>query len=580
MATLRTTCRSWPACRPATRSSSRAARTRAASPSTAGTASRDCPSWCPDRAAAPPAVFTARPCCNTVSITDSSYLEIRNLELDGLGLDGVDAVKAEGPSGDANFAHHITIENLYIHGHDTGQQTVGISTKCPAWDWVIRRNVIASAGTGMYLGNSDGSAPFVNGLVEGNLVVDTIGYNVQIKHQNNRPALPGMPASGTTIVRHNVFSKANNASTGVDARPNLLVGHWPLSGPGQDDVYLIYGNFFWANPTGRGPVPGRRKRGALRQPLREQQRARGLDPAAERRATRGPRLQQHCRGHDHGHQGERRRGRSPAEGDRQRGLRGYADQRGGPGEQRRREPGERFDLPRGPRGQPGGDAEHPRPVSTARHPDRSRSRRVVLQHAPRLEPRLQWLAAERSLSRGLRRRRGEPRLAPEARKEAPRRHAGPLRGRRDGGPRDGARERGLHGHARTRGEPDRDRFLCHRQRVRDRGHSTTSRLQASLAFPAGVDLLAHRGHGQRGQPRARAHLRGEPERARGRDPGRRAGPGHDCRPGVLLGGALAGSRTPATRSGPSGARRWRADRAAASRSVGSAGCRSEPGPCR
>ena len=204
----------------------------------------------------PPAVFQARSCCNTVSITDSSYLEIRDLELDGMNLAGVDAVKAEGPSGDANFAHHITLLNLYIHRHDADQQTVGISTKCPAWDWVIRRNVIASAGTGIYLGNSDGSAPFVNGLLEGNLVVDTVGYNAQIKHQNNRPALPGMPASGTTIIRHNVFSKANNASTGPDARPNLLVGHWPLSGPGASDFYLIYGNFFWANPTGEALFQG------------------------------------------------------------------------------------------------------------------------------------------------------------------------------------------------------------------------------------------------------------------------------------------------------------------------------------
>jgi hypothetical protein len=202
------------------------------------------------------AVFQARPCCNTVSITDSSHLEIRNLELDGMNLAGVDAVKAEGPNGDANFAHHVTIENLYIHGHDADQQTVGISTKCPAWDWVIRRNVIASAGTGIYLGNSDGSAPFVNGLLEGNLVVDTIGYNAQIKHQNDRPALPGMPAAGVTIVRHNVFSKAQNASFGDEARPNLLVGHWPLTGPGSTDFYLVYGNFFWANPTGEALFQG------------------------------------------------------------------------------------------------------------------------------------------------------------------------------------------------------------------------------------------------------------------------------------------------------------------------------------
>src|SRR5688572_15686603 len=59
-----------------------------------------------------------------------------------------------------------------------------------------------------------------------------------------------MPPSGVTTIRHNVFSKANGASTGDDARPNLLVGHWPLSGNGANDVYQIYGNFFWANPTG------------------------------------------------------------------------------------------------------------------------------------------------------------------------------------------------------------------------------------------------------------------------------------------------------------------------------------------
>ncbi|MEM7019530.1 MAG: hypothetical protein AAF512_19615, partial [Pseudomonadota bacterium] len=72
----------------------------------------------------------------------------------------------------------------------------------------------------------------------------------QIKHQNMRPQLPGAPASGKTIVRHNVFSKANGASTGGNARPNLLVGHWPLNGDGSNDHYEIYGNFFYQNPTG------------------------------------------------------------------------------------------------------------------------------------------------------------------------------------------------------------------------------------------------------------------------------------------------------------------------------------------
>jgi hypothetical protein len=194
------------------------------------------------------AVFQADACIcvNTVSIRDASYIEIRNLELDGMGLAGVDAVKAEST---ASFAHHITLENLYIHGHDADQQTVGISTKTPTWDWVIRRNIIASAGTGMYLGDSNGGAPFVNGLIEGNLITDTIGYNLQIKHQIGRPNLAGMPTNGITIIRHNVFSKANNASTGGNARPNVLVGHWPLTGSGASDIYLIYGNFFYQNPT-------------------------------------------------------------------------------------------------------------------------------------------------------------------------------------------------------------------------------------------------------------------------------------------------------------------------------------------
>ncbi len=30
-------------------------------------------------------------------------------------------------------------------------------------------------------------------------------------------------------------------------RPNVLVGHFPLEGPGVDDDYAIYGNFFYQN---------------------------------------------------------------------------------------------------------------------------------------------------------------------------------------------------------------------------------------------------------------------------------------------------------------------------------------------
>lgn len=83
----------------------------------------------------PPAVITGRACCNTISLRNVAYIEIRNLELDLQG-EFVDGVKAETSA----FAHHITLEGLYIHGFPSQQQAVGISTKCPAWDWVIRGN--------------------------------------------------------------------------------------------------------------------------------------------------------------------------------------------------------------------------------------------------------------------------------------------------------------------------------------------------------------------------------------------------------------------------------------------------------
>ncbi len=194
-----------------------------------------------------PAIIAGDPNRNTVSIRDAAYVTLRNFEIDNGGF-FVDGVKAEG---DAQYAHHITIEGLYIHDFGPNQQLVGINTKCPTWDWVIRGNVIEGAGTGLYLGNSDGNEPFVRGVVEHNLVVNPLGYDMQIKHQNPRPNLAGMPTGDSvTIIRHNVFMKYANASMGGDARPNLLVGHWPLSGVGVNDRYEIYGNFFYENASG------------------------------------------------------------------------------------------------------------------------------------------------------------------------------------------------------------------------------------------------------------------------------------------------------------------------------------------
>jgi len=190
--------------------------------------------------------FVGRPGHNTVSIVDAAFVEVANLDLDGRGLP-VNGVKAEGH---ARYAHHVVVRGLRIVGHGANQNVVGISTKCPAWGWVIRDNLIVGAGTGMYLGDSDGSAPFVAGLIEGNVVLDTIGYNVQIKHQKARPFLPGMPdGASVTVIRRNVFRKGANSSHGELARPNLLVGHFPPQGPGADDTYLVYGNFLYRNAT-------------------------------------------------------------------------------------------------------------------------------------------------------------------------------------------------------------------------------------------------------------------------------------------------------------------------------------------
>lgn len=193
-------------------------------------------------------VFEAKSGVNTLSLTKCSYIIIKNLQLDGLNL-AVDAVKAEGTAG--NWAHHITLEYLNIINYGNNQQIVGISTKCPAWNWIIRKNRIIGAGTGMYLGNSDGGKPFVNGIIEYNYIANTIGYNIEIKHQLDgvRDEFEGTAVNGKTIIRQNVFSKEANGSSGSSARPNLLVGGCPQKGWGVNDYYEIYGNFFWQNPN-------------------------------------------------------------------------------------------------------------------------------------------------------------------------------------------------------------------------------------------------------------------------------------------------------------------------------------------
>ena len=193
-----------------------------------------------------PVVFLGHRGANTVSIVNAAHVTVRNLRLDGLGL-GVDAVKCEGH---ADWAHHISLEGLVIVNHGDDQQTVGISTKCPAWGWLVRGNTILGAGTGMYFGSSDGTAPFFASVIERNLVVNPLGYALQIKHQTSRPILDGMPSEPSqTIIRRNRFVKSEGASTGELARPSVLVGHFPLAGSGATDYYVICGNVFYDNPT-------------------------------------------------------------------------------------------------------------------------------------------------------------------------------------------------------------------------------------------------------------------------------------------------------------------------------------------
>ncbi len=196
-------------------------------------------------ASGPPAVIHADPgpCCNTIELRGATYVTLRNLTVDGDNVDGAFGLSASGAN-----VHHITVEHCRFVEHDTSQQNVAISTKTPTSGWVIRNNQIVGAGTGMYLGNSDGTDPFVDGVIEHNVFSDTLGYNVQIKWQQPHGPVPGaVVGPSRTVIRHNVFVKNDRASPDGD-RPNLLVGGFPLSGDNSNDTYEIYGNVFVHNP--------------------------------------------------------------------------------------------------------------------------------------------------------------------------------------------------------------------------------------------------------------------------------------------------------------------------------------------
>ena len=187
-------------------------------------------------------------CCNLIELSNSSYLALRNLTIDSASTDAIFGINLSSKN------HDILVENCIFIGQDSNQQTVAISTKGIDWNWTIRGNTIIEAGTGLYLGDSDGSAPFINGLIEGNIFINTLGYNAQVKYQNPYSLEPGMPPGPhTTVIRDNVFIKEKAQSEWPSdrlsgARPNLLVGGFPNTGANAQDRYEIYGNFFYKNP--------------------------------------------------------------------------------------------------------------------------------------------------------------------------------------------------------------------------------------------------------------------------------------------------------------------------------------------
>lgn len=195
-----------------------------------------------------PAIFKGDSSNNVMELRGLSYLAIRNLKFDGLNNDASFGISAGG--GDTQASHHIRIENNEFVRFSGGQQQDAISTKSAAWNWVIRGNRVMDAGTGFYFGNSNGTNPFVAGVIENNFIQNTLGYNMEIKYQKPRPTLAGMPTSTQkTIIRNNVFMKANLPSPSGE-RPNVLVGGFPDTGAGVNDIYEIYGNLFYDNPTG------------------------------------------------------------------------------------------------------------------------------------------------------------------------------------------------------------------------------------------------------------------------------------------------------------------------------------------
>ena len=186
-----------------------------------------------------------------VLVEDARWVTLSRLELDGQGAEvsGVRAGFGTTP------VVGLRLEQLYLHDFDASPQFSAISSFATAWDWQIVDNRIERVGLGMYLGDSDGEAPFIRGALVGTVVLDPLGYGVQIKHQRPRRLVPGMPPDGSvTEIRGNFIRKASGGRRGEQGRPNLLLGAQPAQGPGRGDRYVVRGNLLLHNDADDEPL--------------------------------------------------------------------------------------------------------------------------------------------------------------------------------------------------------------------------------------------------------------------------------------------------------------------------------------
>jgi hypothetical protein len=181
------------------------------------------------------AAFIAIEDRNTVQLESCSYLRVLNLSVSG----GVDS---------RGVSHHITLENLKIAAGLGATHTDGISARGPAWNWTIRHNTISGAEVGLHLGSAAGDQPFVAGVIEYNLVLDSVAANLKIERQLTRPTDIGLPDTiAHTIIRHNVFARRDAPASGELPQASVQLDGTPNAS--AEDLYEMYGNFLYRNPS-------------------------------------------------------------------------------------------------------------------------------------------------------------------------------------------------------------------------------------------------------------------------------------------------------------------------------------------